>query len=138
MATDFETEEAVRIQPHLALTYGRGAELGAQRRKEISVHGFEVADAHAYPSLLVVADGLPRAPSAHDLELAGAVASGLRGLAENKPDLHEAWRGKGTIQTFRVQTTKGWVEMTLSVPHDAAEALRRGLVKEVRRVEKKR
>jgi hypothetical protein len=138
MAIDFEAAGEVPIPPHLALTYGRGADLGARRRKEISVHGFEVADAHAYPSLLVLDEVLPRAPDAHDLELAGAVASGLIGLVENKPNLHEAWRGKGAIQTFRVQTTKGRLEMTLSVPHDAAEALRRGLVREVRRVEKQR
>jgi hypothetical protein len=140
MALDFDVEGPVPFPPHWSLTFERGADLAPRRRKEVAAHGFEVADAHAYPQLVVLEAGgvLPKPPDNRDLELVGAVASGLEGLVKTVPDLGERWRGKGAMVTFRIQTTKGKVEMTLSAPHDAAEAMQQGRAKVVRVWEKKK
>lgn len=87
-------EEPVGMPPHFALSFDRGAELGAALRKEIAEHRWEVAGANAYPSLMAIDEDLAaRPPTARELTIAEAIALALPRVLSEKKALLAAWHG---------------------------------------------
>ncbi len=112
------------IPPHFALTFERGADVDAALRKEISAHGWEVADASAYPWISVIEeDFVGRPPSASEITMFEAIARALVAVLADKKTLLQAWRGGEPVsRTLSVASHAGNVEVTLRAPHGALSA----------------
>lgn len=112
------------MPPHFALTFERGAELGAALRKEIAGHRWEVAGADAYPLLMAVDEDLaPRPPTAEEVTIAEAVALALPDVLSEKKALIAAWSGGEPVsRTVRVRTYSGDIEVKLRAPYERAPA----------------
>jgi hypothetical protein len=114
-----EHGENAPIPPYLALTFERGADLDAGLRKEIAEHGWEVASANAYPSLIALElDRIARPPSARELIIAEALALALPEVLTAKTALVAAWNGGEAVsRSVAVGTHAGDLEVTLRAPH---------------------
>jgi len=120
-AVAFERGHEPRMPPHFALNYERGAELSTALRKEISVHGWEVAGPGAYPWLVAIDEDLVARPaSARELVISEAIALALpKLLAEKKKTLLAALDGGPAVErTLLVHTHAGDLEVTLRIPFE--------------------
>lgn len=119
-------EEPVMMPPHFALSFERGAELGAALRKEIAEHRWEVAGADAYPLLMAIDEDLAaRPPTAEEVTIAEAVALALPQILSEKKALIAAWHGGDRIsRTVLARSYSGNIKVTLRVPYERAPAQR--------------
>ena len=103
----------------LALNFERGAELSSGQRKEIVMHGWEVAGADAYPWLVVLDEDLiARAPTPREITLAEVLSRALSVLVtEHESALERAARGDCGFQlALQVATRVGKLEVVLEAP----------------------
>jgi hypothetical protein len=103
----------------LALNFERGAELSPGQRKEIVMHGWEVAGADAYPWLVVLDEDLiARAPTRREITLAEVLSLALCTLVtEHESVLERAARGDGAVYLeLQVATRFGELEVVLEAP----------------------
>jgi hypothetical protein len=121
-AAALEAGEEPEMPAHFGLTFGRGAELAPELRKEISQHHWEVAGANAYPSLVAIDEGpLVRPPTDQEVAMAEAIALALTSVMAEKKVLRKAWDGGEPVsRTFSVTTHAGEVEVTLCAPYKRA------------------
>jgi hypothetical protein len=103
------------VPPHLSINFDNGAELHPALQKEIEDHGWEVASASAYPTLVVVdADVIGRPPTARELTLAEVLALALPQLLSEKEELQSAWKGEEAFsRTMTVAAHAGPFAVTL-------------------------
>jgi hypothetical protein len=115
-----ERGEEAEVPAYTSLDFVGGAELGRLQRKEIAEHGWEVAEASAYPGIAAIDEGLERRPPGRrDHARLEAVALALpRLLAE--PEAVAAAIGQGITMSRRytVATIAGEVEVSLRLPHE--------------------
>ncbi len=114
-------ERPAQMPPQLALTFDPGSSLDPGLRKEISRHGWEVASAKAYPSLVSVdRDLIGRPPTREELARVEVIALALVELVRSSPQLASLWdRGETLVRTFTVAAHGGDVAVTVRVPHEA-------------------
>lgn len=114
-----ESRDRGSVPPHFFLNFERGADLAAGLRKEISAHGWEVADANAFPWLLAVdADLVAKPPSAEEVTIAEALCLALPMVLSEKKALLSAWdRGEPVSRTLSVRTHAGELEVILRAPY---------------------
>jgi hypothetical protein len=110
--------EEPTLPPHWMLQFERGAELPPAIRKEIVRHGWEVAGADAYPSLIILdSDLMGRPPVLSELVLAEALCRALPSLVRQRKALKAAWSGGAPVRhELRVATHAGVLSVTLEVP----------------------
>lgn len=135
--------ERARMPPHFALHFERGADLSATQRKEVARHGWEVANASAYPWLVAVDDDLVgRPPTPEEVRIAEAVALALPALLAEKEAVVAAWSGGAPVErTVRVATHAGELEVRFRVPYEplrGAPPVRRRARKPATRSRRKR
>lgn len=94
----------------LHLEYVRGAELDGALRKEIAQHGWEVADATSFPSLVATEGTSERMLTKREMRIVEAL--GLA-FAKIKPDAWARW----FVRSMIVDTHEGPLEVCLSCPY---------------------
>ncbi len=103
------------MTPHVTVTYEPEADMPED---EVSKHGWEVADANAYPWVVVVdeEDHAARPPTAEELSMVEATARAMTQLVLEKVPLRAAWLGgEPVLRTLSVPTQVGEVEVTVGV-----------------------
>ncbi len=121
-ADAMEHGEEPEMPPHFALNFERGAELGAELRKEIAEHKWEVEAANAYPGLVAIDEELvARPPTAREVTIAEALALALTKVLSDKKALRAAWSsGEPVSRSLSVRTYEGDIEVTLRAPYGRA------------------
>lgn len=114
--------ERSAMPPHFALSFERGADLEAALKKEVAEHGWEIADADAYPWPLALDEDLvARPPTANEMTVAEAIALALPKAIEGKEELMAAFNdGESFDRTIVVATHAGDVEVSFRAPYDRA------------------
>ena len=112
------------LPPHFTLNFERGADLATTLRKEIIRHGWEVAQANAYPWLVAVdEDCVARPPTAAEVTSAEAIALALTRLLSQRKAVLAAWKSGETLErTLMVSTQAGELAVTLRVPYEPEAA----------------
>jgi hypothetical protein len=115
-AETIDEDESPKLPRHVALNFDRGADISPVLRKEISVQGWEVAGATAYPWIVVVdEDVVARPPTPRELTRMEAIAAAIAWLVETEPDLPAAWRRPAQLRrTTTVALAAGPVEVGLA------------------------
>lgn len=124
-AARIERGERPALPPHLALNFERGAEMGNSLRKEIAMHGWEVATANAYPWLIAVdTDLVARGPTALEIRMVEAIALALPLLLRQSAALTSAWEGgPPVVRTLTVPACSGDTVVKLQAPHHVPSEL---------------
>jgi hypothetical protein len=115
-AETIDEDESPKLPHHVALNFDRGADISPALRTEISAQGWEVADATAYPWIVVVDEDLvARPPTARELTRMEAIAAAIAWLVETEPDLPAAWKRPAQLRrTTTVAIAAGPVEVGLA------------------------
>ena len=115
-----ERGEEPEMPSHFAINFDSDAELAPAALAEIAEHGWEIAGPLAYPSLIVVDNGvIGRPPTEDELTLSEAIALALPKVLCAKQVLLKAWKGgKPFSRTLTVTTHAGPVEVTVGVLHE--------------------
>ncbi|MBK8213871.1 MAG: hypothetical protein IPK71_08980 [Myxococcales bacterium] len=110
--------ESMNVPPHLALNFDRGADLDDTLRKEIATHGWEVAEAKAYPWVVAIDENvLGRPPTPTELATVEAVALALPEVLREKAALRSAWEGGERVErTVVVAAHTGDFEVMVRAP----------------------
>lgn len=110
-----------RVPPHGSLLFERGADLPLPLRKEVIRHGWDVADALAYPwPEFVDANLAHRGATEDELVTLEAILRAITRLIE-KPEMVRAafmTGGASFLETFTVRTSRGPMAVTLYAPHE--------------------
>ncbi len=105
--------------PLFALDYNRGADILIELRKEATVHGWQVADANAYPALTVLdAQFVGRATSLLQLHQAEAIALALAEFAQSRRAAKSVNEPAPASDTRTVQTHAGDVQVKLTLQNE--------------------
>lgn len=120
VAGAMEHGEQPDLTPHFAINFDTNAGLAAAALEEIEEYGWEVASPSAYPSMIVVDEGVVRsAPTANELALGEVIALALPEVLSEKTELLRAWQeGKAFSRTLTVTTHAGPFEVTVAVLHE--------------------
>jgi len=95
MADSIERGEHPNIPPHRSLSFDKANDIHPTVRKDIARHGWTVASANAYPTLLAPTDGnVLRALNESDVELFDVISRGLSKALE-QPAFVQALKGRG-------------------------------------------
>jgi len=101
----------------LALDFERGADLPAEMRREVAVHGWPVADANAYPRVRRLdRDGASRPLVERDLTIASACASALSAFFAKHRELFEAEELEPVCESYFDQRD---LEVRFTAPYEA-------------------
>lgn len=134
-AEALEHGEPPDMVARLSLNFERGARLHPAQRKEAAAHGWEVANASAFPSLVAIdEDNVARPPTAAELVLFEAIALALPKLLRDTPLARAFAGGQSVSHSVRVVTHAGELEVTMralcgqvtdrgSLPQDPLAAL---------------
>lgn len=110
--------EDLDLPTHLTLNFDRGAELDDTLRKEIATHGWEVAEAKAYPWVVAIEENvLGRPPTPTELATVEAIALALPEVLREKEAFRAAWEGGERVErTLVVAAHAGDLEVTVRAP----------------------
>jgi len=102
--------------PLFALDYNRGADIPVELRKEATAHGWQVANANAYPAITVLdAQFSEHSPTPTQLKQAEAIALALAEFAQSRRDASTAKQPQPAAVTTTVQTHSGPIQVTLAL-----------------------
>lgn len=120
VAAAMEHGEQPDLTPHFSINFDTCAGLAAAALEEIEEYGWEVAGPSAYPSMIVVDEGVVRsAPTADQLTLGEVIALALAEVLSEKTELLRAWQGeKAFSRTLTVTTHAGAFDVTVAVLHE--------------------
>jgi hypothetical protein len=124
-ADAIERREPPTFPRHMALTYVRRAQVGAELLDEIATQHWEVASAAAYPVISVVdQDIATRGPTQGEMLRLEAIAMSLAEIIrEYSSELEEAFAGGSKLVIRKqVATSGGDVELEISAPHAGQQA----------------
>ena len=126
----------VEMPAIFSINFERGADLDSELRKEIATHRWEVANANAYPHLVLTEAGMVqrwRTPT--DLALAEAIAEALSKLVHEKKAVKKAIEeGERMVRSYSVVTHQGAMEVKLALPFDEPQ-LHTGLLADLEALE---
>lgn len=117
-AETIQRDEQVKVPPHLTLNFDRGADMADALRKEITRHGWEIADAMGYPWVVRGDENaVGRPPTAKELTTVEAIALALTEVLRDKAAFLSAWQsGERVERTVVVAAHAGDIEVTVSAP----------------------
>jgi hypothetical protein len=115
-AAQFSQPNVHPPMPLFALDYNRGADIAVELRKEATAHGWQVANANAYPAVTVL-DALfsERSPSPTQLKQAEAIALALAEFAQSRRDAATAKQPQPAAFTTTVPTHFGPTQVNLAL-----------------------
>lgn len=111
--------------PHTFLSFDPAKEVDASLRKEISRHGWKVANNRAYPLLMApVEDRMMRPITPHDVTLFNALAQALTAALSNRDFVAAHNGGAPTIVEKTVSSDSGPLKIVLESPYPYERVMR--------------